>query len=205
MTNAQETKNKISSIPRAVRIALKLLLAICILFISLPFAIDGIGQILQSSAWFLNHQIGHLAISSTVPSEGKWNCDNVDGPFETILSLTWTDLKGHHTAKWVMFHSLNSRLVPQFREAAALNEDACEMTNDLEWREGLRSSTGISCKTIILTSAVKRGDLPTVQKMVDAKADLNAAGTAGWTPLRLALEKGNPQIIQLLRDAGAKR
>jgi ankyrin repeat protein len=42
-----------------------------------------------------------------------------------------------------------------------------------------------------------------VKKMVEHGADVNAAGRSGWTPLKSALHRNNPKIINLLLKNGA--
>jgi len=49
----------------------------------------------------------------------------------------------------------------------------------------------------------KTGNLEEVKKLINAGADVNA-NKAGWTALQWASEKGNTEVIELLKQAGAK-
>lgn len=54
-----------------------------------------------------------------------------------------------------------------------------------------------------LHRAAERGDLPTLQALLDAGADLDAKDAAGWTPLLRAAKGGHLKALQLLLDRGA--
>jgi len=55
-----------------------------------------------------------------------------------------------------------------------------------------------------LLSAVKKGDLPRVQEIIDDNViDLNLKTEGGWTPLMFATSLGYTPIVQALVSAGA--
>lgn len=53
-----------------------------------------------------------------------------------------------------------------------------------------------------LRYATRNGYAPIVKALLDKGADANAKDPGGWTPLAVAT--GHPEIVQLLRAAGAK-
>jgi ankyrin repeat protein len=55
-----------------------------------------------------------------------------------------------------------------------------------------------------IEKAAKAGDLATVRKMVAARADVNAAGSDGSTPLLWAAYNADPEMARVLLTAGAK-
>jgi len=52
--------------------------------------------------------------------------------------------------------------------------------------------------------ATMRGDVESVNNLIDAKADINARTTDGETPLQRATELEYNEIIIILKKAGAK-
>lgn len=44
-----------------------------------------------------------------------------------------------------------------------------------------------------------------VRALLDAGANVNQADKDGWTPLSVAAEKGHDGVVEMLRDAGARR
>ena len=46
--------------------------------------------------------------------------------------------------------------------------------------------------------------IPIIKALIEAKADLEIIGGDGQTAASMAAEYGNAEIIQLLREAGAK-
>ena len=54
-----------------------------------------------------------------------------------------------------------------------------------------------------LIEAVERGDIESVQLLIEAGADLNAENEYGETPLIIALDNGSSEIARALQEAGA--
>ncbi len=55
-----------------------------------------------------------------------------------------------------------------------------------------------------LFKAATKGDTAAVQALLDAGADLNAKDKEGLTALVLAQRKGQSEVVEILRKAGAK-
>ena len=53
-------------------------------------------------------------------------------------------------------------------------------------------------------TAIEAGDTATAQVFLDYGADVNAQNGLGNTPLSCALSQNNPEIIEILRKAGAR-
>ena len=51
--------------------------------------------------------------------------------------------------------------------------------------------------------AVRANDLPTVQVLIRAGANVNAASRYGMTPLLFAAQNGEPKVVAALLKAGA--
>ncbi|NHE58966.1 tetratricopeptide repeat protein [Cyclobacterium plantarum] len=66
----------------------------------------------------------------------------------------------------------------------------------------LLSSTAINAQTPLL-DAIKAGDLPQVQELVEAGADVNALDTNGATPLMWAAYRADLEMVKWLVDYGA--
>lgn len=56
---------------------------------------------------------------------------------------------------------------------------------------------------MILSHALRTGDLASVKEAIDAGADVNARGPDGLTPLMIASALGQAQAVALLLTAGA--
>jgi ankyrin repeat protein len=52
-------------------------------------------------------------------------------------------------------------------------------------------------------NAVSNGDLPAMQKLLDAGADINARSVWGSTALMYAVKTERPEVVQLLLSRGA--
>jgi hypothetical protein len=61
-----------------------------------------------------------------------------------------------------------------------------------------------SAGTPLLVLAVKQGDPAMVEMLIRNGADVNATDQKGHTPLAVALERKNNEVVELLRKAGAK-
>ena len=54
-----------------------------------------------------------------------------------------------------------------------------------------------------LIKAVKRGDIDSIQRIIESGIDVNGHNDQGVTPLCIAAGKGNTQVLKVLIDAGA--
>lgn len=70
---------------------------------------------------------------------------------------------------------------------------------DLDWNGGLLLGS------TALISAARGGHIDTVRILVDAGANLTFRDTGGWTALMWAEHQDDQNIIQLLKEAGAKK
>jgi len=76
-------------------------------------------------------------------------------------------------------------------------------------RECLESGTNIECvrgkaSFRILHRAAEAGNKSMVRFLIQKKANVNAMAMKGWTPLDLAQKKDQFEVVQLLRENGAK-
>ena len=53
--------------------------------------------------------------------------------------------------------------------------------------------------------AVERGQSETVKALIDAGADANAETEEGKTALMIAAEQGRTEIVDIIKQAGARR
>jgi hypothetical protein len=53
--------------------------------------------------------------------------------------------------------------------------------------------------------ATRVADLPTIRALLDANADVNVTDARGETPLTIAGDRGDVEVVDLLKDHGAKR
>ena len=53
--------------------------------------------------------------------------------------------------------------------------------------------------------AVKNGDSKIAQALIEKGVDVNVKDWKGFTPLEIAVQNGNKEIVSLLRNAGAKK
>src|SRR5579875_824764 len=56
---------------------------------------------------------------------------------------------------------------------------------------------------LLVIEAVKAGDYPGAQALIEAGADVNQQDQAGWTPLNFAAGMGDLALVRLLVEAGA--
>jgi ankyrin repeat protein len=56
---------------------------------------------------------------------------------------------------------------------------------------------------VTLVDAVKAGDTPRVRALLDTRADVNATQSDGTTPLHWAVDRDQPEVVQMLIRAGA--
>lgn len=54
-----------------------------------------------------------------------------------------------------------------------------------------------------LLTAAKKGDLPTIKRLLDAKANIEQSSANGWTPLIFAAKSGKQAAVELLLARGA--
>ena len=76
-------------------------------------------------------------------------------------------------------------------------------------RQCLESGTNIECvrgkaSFRVLHRAAEAGNKSMVRFLIQKKANVNAMAMHGWTPLDLAQKKEQFEVVQLLRDNGAK-
>jgi uncharacterized protein len=64
-------------------------------------------------------------------------------------------------------------------------------------------STNSTANTPLHAALAGRGDAAVVRRLVEAGADVNARGGAGWTPLHLAASRGNIPLVDYLLSRGA--
>ena len=76
-------------------------------------------------------------------------------------------------------------------------------------RQCLESGTNIECvrgkaSFRVLHRAAEAGNKSMVRFLIQKKANVNAMAMQGWTPLDLAQKKEQFEVVQLLRENGAK-
>ena len=76
-------------------------------------------------------------------------------------------------------------------------------------RQCLESGTNIECvrgkaSFRVLHRAAEAGNKSMVRFLIQKKANVNAMAMKGWTPLDLAQKKEQFEVVQLLRENGAK-
>mgnify|MGYP001238596906 FL=1 len=76
-------------------------------------------------------------------------------------------------------------------------------------RQCLESGTNIECvrgkaSFRVLHRAAEAGNKSMVRFLIQKKANVNAMAMKGWTPLDLAQKKDQFEVVQLLRENGAK-
>ena len=76
-------------------------------------------------------------------------------------------------------------------------------------RQCLESGTNIECvrgkaSFRVLHRAAEAGNRSMVRFLIQKKANVNAMAMQGWTPLDLAQKKEQFEVVQLLRENGAK-
>ena len=76
-------------------------------------------------------------------------------------------------------------------------------------RQCLESGTNIECvrgkaSFRVLHRAAEAGNKSMVRFLIQKKANVNAMAMHGWTPLDLAQKKEQFEVVQLLRENGAK-
>ena len=76
-------------------------------------------------------------------------------------------------------------------------------------RQCLESGTNIECvlgkaSLRVLHRAAEAGNKSMVRFLIQKKANVNAMAMQGWTPLDLAQKKEQFEVVQLLRENGAK-
>ena len=76
-------------------------------------------------------------------------------------------------------------------------------------RQCLESGTNIECvrgkaSFRVLHRAAEAGNKSMVRFLIQKKANVNAMAMQGWTPLALAQKKEQFEVVQLLRENGAK-
>ena len=76
-------------------------------------------------------------------------------------------------------------------------------------RQCLESGTNIECvrgkaSFTVLHRAAEAGNKSMVRFLIQKKANVNAMAMQGWTPLDLAQKKEQFEVVQLLRENGAK-
>jgi ankyrin repeat protein len=76
-------------------------------------------------------------------------------------------------------------------------------------RQCLESGTNIECvrgkaSFRVLHRAAEAGNKSMVRFLIQKKANVNAMAIQGWTPLDLAQKKEQFEVVQLLRENGAK-
>ena len=56
----------------------------------------------------------------------------------------------------------------------------------------------------VLLDADKKGDISTVQALLDKGADVNAQNKNGWTALKIVKDEGLTEAVEFLKLIGAK-
>ena len=76
-------------------------------------------------------------------------------------------------------------------------------------RQCLESGTNIECvrgkaSFRVLHRAAEAGNKSMVRVLIQKKANVNATAVKGWTPLDLAHKEEHVEVVELLRENGAK-
>jgi len=131
----------------------------------------------------------------------------LDYPVEIIELLIEAGADVNAPSNWWVRRTRNGKPlldvqpVPPLRIAAGRGrEDIMELL----WKAGAKGTLKEALEGCSLESASFRGNLPVVKLLIKAGVDVNAPGHEGKRPIEYARLGGHREIVDLLKEAGAK-
>jgi hypothetical protein len=145
-----------------------------------------------------------LLIEATAQKLKEAETEQLHESLDPILTDFW-----EKTLKEQMRQQLNDLIGPQ-EEIASDGDRGPETPVDREIPTGKRFSVAgkLSDKNTQLIQAAEKGDIQTVQTLLDTgsgvKANVNVEKTNGTKALTVAVQEGHTEIVELLKKAGAE-